>query len=104
MGVSVSTYIRRCRWAINVCVVLCCVHSYLRVSLVHNNMCVSKSDTAYFRYTHVTVGMESYAIVLVIRLYDGELFPGCLAISGLADSLLRKSHFAPRFKGRIEES
>ena len=40
------------------CVVLCCVHgvcmhSYLCVSLVHNDMCVSKNDTAYFRYTHV---------------------------------------------------
>ena len=52
------------------CVVLCLVHSYLCVSLVHNNMCVSKSDTAYFGYMHVTVGMESYAIVLVMQLYE----------------------------------
>ena len=61
------------------CVVLCCVvyvlcawcvHSYLCVSLVHNNMCVSKIRTAYFRYTHVTVGMESYVVVLVMQLYE----------------------------------
>ena len=71
-------------------------------SLVHNDMCVSKSYIAHLRYTHVTVGTESYVIVLVMRLYDGELFSGCLAIGGLADSLLRKSHFAPKFKGRIE--
>ena len=64
-------------------------------------MCVSTSYIAHLRYTHVTVGMESYVIVLVMRLYDGELFSGCLAIGGLADSLLRKSHFAPKFKGRI---
>ena len=40
------------------------------VSLVHNDMCVSKSDTAYFRYTHVTVGMESYVVVLVLFKHD----------------------------------
>ena len=42
----------------------------MRVSLVHNNMCVSKSDTAYFRYMHVTVGMESYVVVLVMWLFE----------------------------------
>ena len=51
MGVSVSTYIGV---GGEVCVVhVLCAHSYLCVSLVHNNMCVSKSDTAHLMYTHV---------------------------------------------------
>ena len=73
MGVSVSTYVRRCRWAINVCVVLCCVHGVCTatcVNLLCITICVSKNRTAYFRYMHVTAGMEGYTVVLVMRLYD----------------------------------